>query len=49
MPLPLILGIGAGIAATTGVGSGLAGGVKMKQASNTLKSASEKREEAHRS
>lgn len=46
MPLPLILGIGAGIAATTGVGSGLAGGVKMKQASNTLKSASEKREEA---
>lgn len=39
MPLPLILGIAAGVAAVTGVGSGIHGGVKMKKASDTMKSA----------
>lgn len=46
MALPLILGIGAGIAALTGVGSGISGGVKIKNASVTMKKATEKREEA---
>ncbi len=46
MPLPLILGIGAGIAAAGGAGAGINGGIKMKQASTTLKKATQKREEA---
>lgn len=37
MPLPLVLGIGAGIAAAGGLSSGINGGFKMKQASDTLK------------
>lgn len=36
MPLPLILGIGAAIAAITGVSAGIAGGVKMKDANDTM-------------
>ena len=44
MPLPIILGIGAGIAAATGIGTGINGGVKMKKASNTMKEASKIRE-----
>lgn len=36
MPLPLILGIAAGIVGTTGVGLGIHGGVKMKQANDKL-------------
>lgn len=36
MPLPLILGIAAGIAAAGGVGSGIHGGVKMKEANDTM-------------
>ena len=39
MPLPLILGIAAAIAGTTGVGLGVKGGVKMKQANDKLKKA----------
>jgi hypothetical protein len=39
MPLPLILGIGAAIAAAAGVGSGVHGAVKMKDANDTMKSA----------
>lgn len=37
MPLPLILGIGAAIAGVTGVGSGIHGAVKMKEANDTMK------------
>lgn len=39
MPIPIILGIGAGIAALTGVGTGIRGAVKMKDANDTMKSA----------
>jgi hypothetical protein len=39
MPLPIILGIAAGAAALAGVGSGIAGGVKMKKANDTMESA----------
>ena len=39
MPLPLILGIAAVVAGTTGVGLGIHGGVKMKQANDKLKEA----------
>lgn len=46
MPLPLILGIGAGVAAATGIGTGIHGGVKMKHASDTLKQAQKKHDEA---
>ena len=42
MPLPLILGIGAAIAAAAGVGSGISGGKKIKEASNTVKAAQER-------
>ena len=34
MPLPLILGIAAAVAGITGVGLGIHGGVKMKQAND---------------
>ena len=37
MPLPLILGIVAGVGAVTGVGSGIHGAVKMKDANDTMK------------
>lgn len=39
MPLPLILGVGAAIAGTVGVGSGVYGASKMKEANDTMKSA----------
>ncbi len=39
MPLPLILGIGAAIAAVGGVGAGIHGGVKMKDAKDTMEAA----------
>lgn len=39
MPLPLILGIAAGIAAAGGVGSGIHGGIKMKEANDTMEAA----------
>lgn len=42
MPLPLFLAIGAGVAAAAGVGTAVSGAVKMKKASDTLKSAQER-------
>ena len=45
MPLPLILGIGAAIAAAGGVGAGIHGGVKMKEANDTMKSAKYRHEQ----
>ena len=39
MPLPLILGAAAAVAALSGVGSGIHGAVKMKEANDTMKSA----------
>jgi hypothetical protein len=39
MPLPLILGVGAAIAGLVGVGSGVHGAAKMKEANDTMKSA----------
>lgn len=44
MPLPLIIGIAAGIAGVAGVGSGIGGAVKMKDANDTMKSAKLKME-----
>lgn len=44
MPLPLILGIAAGVAALGGAGSGISGAVKMKDANDTMKSAKSKME-----
>ena len=37
MPLPLILGSGAAVAGVTGLGSGIHGAVKMKEANDTMK------------
>lgn len=37
MPLPLILGVGAAIAAVGGAGSGIHGAVKMKEANDTMR------------
>lgn len=45
MPLPLFLGIGAAIAAAGGVGAGVHGAVKMKEANNTMKYAQERHEQ----
>ena len=39
MPIPIILGIAAGIAAIGGIGVGINGGVKMKEANDTMQSA----------
>ncbi len=44
MPLPLILGIGAGIAGAVGVGSGIRGGLKMKDAKDTMELAKSRHE-----
>jgi len=44
MPLPLFLGIAAGIAALGGVGSGIHGAVKMKDANDTMKTAQSRHE-----
>ena len=46
MPLPLILGIAASVAAASGVGSGIRGGVKMKEANNTMEQAKRIQENA---
>ena len=46
MPLPLILGGAAAVAGLAGVGSGIHGGVKMKEANDTMKEAKEKQERA---
>jgi len=45
MPLPLILGIGAALAGTVGVGGGIRGAVKMKEANDTMKSSERLHEE----
>ncbi len=37
MPLPIILGVGAAIAGVVGVGSGISGASKMKEANDTRK------------
>lgn len=42
MPLPLILGIAAAVAGTSGVGLGIHGGVKMKRANDKFKEAQER-------
>lgn len=39
MPIPIILGILAGAAAVGGIGAGINGGVKMKEANDTMKDA----------
>ncbi len=46
MPLPLIIGGIAAIAGAAGVGSGIHGGIKMKEANDTMKSAKNKQEKA---
>ena len=45
MPLPLIIGIGAAIAGAMGVGAGIHGGIKMKEASDSVKSAQRRNEQ----
>lgn len=44
MPLPLILAVGAGIAGAAGLGSGIHGAVKMKEANDTMDSAKRRHE-----
>ena len=46
MPLPLIIGGIAAVAGVAGVGTGIHGGVKMKEASDTMKAAKSKQEKA---
>ena len=45
MPLPLILGIAAGVAALTGVGAGVKGAIDMADANDTLNKAQKRDEE----
>ena len=45
MPLPLILGIAAGVAALTGVGAGVKGAIDMADANDTLNKAKKRDEE----
>ena len=44
MPLPLILGIGAAVAGVAGVGTGIHGAVKMKEANDTITAAQDRHE-----
>lgn len=46
MPLPIILGVGAAVAGLAGIGGGVHGAVKMKEANDTMKTA-EKRHESN--
>ena len=46
MPLPFIIGGVAVVAGLTGVGTGIHGGVKMKEANDTMKAAKSKQERA---
>lgn len=48
MPLPLILGIAAGIAGAAGIGSGISGAVKMKDANDTMESAKRRHEKCQK-
>ena len=45
MPLPFILGLGAVIAGAAGVGSGINGAMKIKDANDTIKSAERQHKE----
>lgn len=45
MPLPIILGVGAAVAGVAGVGSGIHGAVKMKDANDTMKAAERRHRE----
>lgn len=45
MPLPLIIGIAAAATGITGIGSGIHGGMKLKEANETMKLAEEMHEE----
>jgi hypothetical protein len=45
MPLPLILGIAAAVAGVAGVGAGIRGGVKMKEASDTMEVANSRHQD----
>ena len=47
MPLPLILGVAAAVAGTTGIGLGIRGGVKMKQAKNKLDETQKRNDSNH--
>ena len=44
MPLPLIIGGIAAVAGIAGVGSGIHGGIKMKEANDTMNAAKRKQE-----
>ena len=44
MPLPIILGIGAAVAGVAGVGSGIHGAIKMKEANDTIQEAQNRHE-----
>lgn len=44
MPLPIILGIGAAVAGVAGIGSGVSGGLKMKEAKDTVEAANYRHE-----
>ena len=44
MPLPFIIGGLAVVAGAAGIGTGIRGGMKMKDANDTMKSAQEKQE-----
>ena len=44
MPLPIILGIGAAVAGVAGVGSGIHGAIKMKEANDTIQEAQKRHE-----
>ena len=46
MPLPLLLGGAAAIAGVVGIGSAVHGGVKMKEANDTMKLAENKHKDA---
>lgn len=45
MPIPIILGIGAAIAGAAGLGAGIHGGVKMKEAKDTIEYAKSRHEQ----
>jgi hypothetical protein len=45
MPLPIILGVGAAIAGIAGIGNGINGAAKMKEANDTVKSAESRHKE----
>ena len=48
MPLPFVIGAAAAVAGVVGVGSGIHGGIKMKEANDTMEIAKNKQERAIR-